>query len=160
MLCYGERSVGKRRKKKQPSRKPKTRRRQRAPRFVTPPASPEETRLLRLASELTALGRGARSPAEAVDAALERLSGAGPPPVRDGDKARALALAWAREQARLALADVLQRAAKVGATRTDVAAETLAWMVFAGAEALAREPADAVADRLQAITMFIRPPAR
>lgn len=151
--------VGKKRRPTKPSRAPKARRR-RVPRSSAAAASPEELRLLRLASELTALGRGARPPAEIVDAALERLAVSGPASGRNGDKGQSLALAWAREQARLALADVLHRAATVGAARTDIGAETLAWLVFAGAEALAHEPADAVADRLHAITTFIRPPAR
>ncbi len=154
--------MAKRRTSAKKPRRPRAHRRVRAPRVspATPPASPEETRLLRLASELTALGRGAGTPSEAVDAVLARLSSGWPPLPRNGDKARALALAWAREQARLAVADVLHRAAAAGAARTDVGAETLAWLVLAGAEALEREPADAVADRLHALATFLRPPKR
>ncbi len=76
------------------------------------------------------------------------------------DAARALALGWAREQARLALADVFERGANAGAVRADLPAETLAWLVLAAAEAVAREPADAAPDRLHAIAAFVRPPTR
>jgi len=75
------------------------------------------------------------------------------------DAARALALGWAREHARLALAEVFERGAKAGAVRDDVPADTLAWLVLAAAEAMAREPADAAPDRLHAISTFVRPPA-
>ncbi|HSE94214.1 MAG TPA: hypothetical protein VLF19_12975 [Methylomirabilota bacterium] len=115
----------------------------------------DEARLLALARELTALARG-RPPAEALDEALARL-----PEVERAarhDASHALALGWAREQARLALADVLERAAKAGAARADVAAGTLAWLVLAAAEAVAREPADAAPDRLHALADFVRPP--
>lgn len=131
--------------------------RRRAPRVD--PAAAEETRLLRLAAELAALARG-QAGEGGVAAALDRLATVAAPAPAAGDKAQALALGWAREQARLALGDVLTRASKLGRARTDIDVDTLAWLVFAAVEALAREPADAAPDRLHAIAAFIRPPAR
>lgn len=61
------------------------------------------------------------------------------------DKTRALALAWAREQLRLALEDALRGAA------TFAEPATLAWLVLAACEALAHEPPSAAADRLAAL---------
>jgi hypothetical protein len=72
---------------------------------------------------------------------------------------RALALGWAREQARLALRDVLDRAAKAGAVRTDLDRDTLAWLLLAAGEALRHEPPDAVPDRLRALLELVRPAA-
>jgi hypothetical protein len=65
------------------------------------------------------------------------------------DKTAALALAWAREQVRLALRDVLEQ----GRTRAPlvVDADTLAWLLLAACEALAYEPASAVADRVRVL---------
>ena len=65
------------------------------------------------------------------------------------DKTAALALAWAREQVRLALRDVLERARTRGALAVD--ADTLAWLLLAAGEALAYEPGSAVADRVRVL---------
>jgi len=118
-----------------------------------------------VARELAALARGGRPPGEALGEALARLSYVEPPrearsphgPRRGREKSRALALAWAREQVRLALGDLLERA---GATRSDVPTDMLAWLALAAGEALAHEPAEAVPDRLAALIAFIRPAAR
>jgi hypothetical protein len=120
-------------------------------------ASPEETRLLALARELTALAGSGRPPADALTDALLRIGAGAAPGRRSLDKARRLALAWAREQARLALAELLERAARVGRVRVrrDVGTGTLAWLLLAAGEALAREPADVAADRVQALIDFI-----
>jgi hypothetical protein len=105
---------------------------------------------------LTALGRAGRAPREALAEALGQLSaGLAAPGSRPADKARRLALAWAREQVRLAFAELLERATVAGAVRRDVAAGTLAWLVLAGCEALAHEAPDAVPDRLAALAAFI-----
>jgi hypothetical protein len=124
-----------------------------------------ERRLLRLARDLTALGRAGRAPRETLAEALSRLSiglAEPGPSSRRADKARRLALAWAREQVRLAFAELLERATATGAARNDVTPGTLAWLVLAGCEALAFEAPDAVPDRLAALAAFIRrggPPA-
>ena len=70
---------------------------------------------------------------------------------RDGqqEKARELALAWAREQVRLALQELLEQEVARGRVRTDVGVEGLAWMLLAGCEALAHEPAGAAAERIR-----------
>lgn len=65
------------------------------------------------------------------------------------DKTATLALAWAREQVRLALRDVLERARTRGALAVD--ADTLAWLLLAACEALAYEPPSAVADRVRVL---------
>lgn len=118
-----------------------------------------ERGLLRLASDLASLRRAGRSPRETLADALGRVSTAlaGPGPAsRGADKAQRLALAWAREQVRLALTEVLEHAAAAGAARGDVPAATLAWLVIAACEALVHEAPDAVPDRLAALTAFIR----
>jgi hypothetical protein len=124
--------------------------------------TPEEARLLRLARELAAIGRDTAEPARALNAALARLAAAaevaGPRAARPPHKLGRLAYAWAREQTCLALAELIQRAARVGAARADVPAELLAWLLLAAAAALAHEPADAVGDRLQALREFLRLP--
>jgi hypothetical protein len=72
-----------------------------------------------------------------------------------GDKTARLALAWAREQVRLALVDVLHRARAPRAMRTDGDTETVAWLWLAACEALAHEPASAVGDRSHALAAFL-----
>lgn len=118
-----------------------------------------ERRLLRLASELTALGRAGRPPRDTLADALTCF-GAGlaepAPPTGRADKARRLALAWAREQVRLAFTEVLERATAAGAVRRDVPAGMLAWLVLAACETLVQEAPDAVPDRLAALAAFIR----
>jgi hypothetical protein len=69
------------------------------------------------------------------------------------DKTARLALAWAREQVRLALAEVLQRASGGSRPRGDV--DTLAWLLLAACEALAHDPPSAVTDRAQALAAFL-----
>lgn len=93
-----------------------------------------------------------------LDALLDRLAA----PLADGrtrrgDKGRALALAWAREQLRLAVADVFERATATGQVRADVDRDLLAWLVVAAAATLADEPPEAVPDRLKALREFLRP---
>ncbi len=72
-----------------------------------------------------------------------------------GDKTARLALGWAREQVRLVLGDALHRARAARLVRADVDADTLAWLWLAAAEALAHEPAAAVADRASALGAFL-----
>ena len=133
-------------------------RRRRKPVVRLRPLEPER-RLLRLASELTALGRAGRSPRDTLADALACFSAglAEPAPATGrADKARRLALAWAREQVRLAFTEVLERATAAGAVRRDVPVAMLAWLVLAACETLAQEAPDAVPDRLAALAAFIR----
>ncbi|HEY7648324.1 MAG TPA: hypothetical protein VID04_04905 [Methylomirabilota bacterium] len=126
---------------------------------IRPRRLESERRLLRLASELTALGRAGRPPRDTLADALACFSaGLAEPaqPARRADKARRLALAWAREQVRLAFTEVLERATAAGAVRRDVPSGMLAWLVLAACEALAQEAPDAVPDRLAALAAFIR----
>ena len=142
-----------------PRRRPKrarARRPARAAASITPKPSEAETLLLALARELAAL------PAEAEPgAALRALAAAHAPEAAlpravarawirgREDKTAALALAWAREQVRLALEEILARVPPRGALGGAVA--TRAWVVLAAAESIAHEPPAAAADRLRTL---------
>jgi len=71
------------------------------------------------------------------------------------DKTARLALAWAREQVRLALCEVLQRTRALRPPRTGADPETLAWLWLAACEALAHESASAASDRAHALVTFL-----
>jgi len=120
-----------------------------------------EARLLTLARDLTALITTA-TPSRLLDAALERLaSGAGPMAKRPsatsrGDKTKALAAAWAHEQARLAMHEILEHEARRGALRDDLSRPLLAWLLIAARDALAHESPDALDERVQALGRFLR----
>lgn len=74
---------------------------------------------------------------------------------RASDEAPALALAWAREQLRLALQELVEREVKAGHVRDDVPAEPLSWVLLAGCEALAHEaPGDADA-RVESLLLLV-----
>lgn len=113
--------------------------------------SDAERRLLELARALPADG------ADAVRAVAHAYRAEEPLPralvdawiAARRDKTRALALAWAREQVRLALEDALRGPA------TFAEPATLAWLVLAGCEALAHEPPSAAADRLAALLELV-----
>jgi len=125
-----------------------------------------ELRLLTLAQEVAGLARDARGP-HALDAAVQKLAAAfGPPASLPGevfqawvrsrsDKTATLALAWAREQVRLGLQDVVERTPKGPRPRIDVDAATLSWLLLAACEAIAQEPPSAVADRVRSILELI-----
>jgi hypothetical protein len=139
-------------------------RRRKKPRKASPRAparttlSDAERRLLALAQRIG--GAGIDDPA-ALSTALHTLTAeysaeAALPRAMCGawlgsrkDKTAALALAWAREQVRMALRDVLERAGKGGVLAAD--ADTRAWLLLAACEALAYEPASAVADRVRVL---------
>lgn len=119
-----------------------------------PRPTPAETRLLGLAREIT--GRPLATAIETLAAAW--APGAALP--RDvaraflasrGDKTSTLALAWAREQVRLALEETIAAAPTPGPGRLGAGPETLAWVVLAICESIAREPPSAVADRVRAL---------
>ncbi|MBI4271338.1 MAG: hypothetical protein HY615_13470 [Candidatus Rokubacteria bacterium] len=150
------------------ARPPKSRRRRAAgprvgPSPHAPRATPAERGLLALARELGALGRDARGAADPLRAALERLAAAYAPGaalVGDlhrawlssrGDKTAALALAWAREQLRLALEDLVARLPRAARGRVDAPPDALAWLLLAACEAVAWEPPSAAADRTRTL---------
>jgi len=125
-----------------------------------PTASEAERRLLALARELGGLGRDALpralralAAAYAPDAPLSRAVAHAFLATR-GDKTGALALAWAREQVRLALQELVEATPPSARGGVATPAETLAWLLLAAAEALALEPPSAVADRLKALTVL------
>jgi hypothetical protein len=145
-------------------RKPRARK-VRAPRVKIPPPDPAELRLLELAQELAHLARNAEN-SQALAAPVLKLAAAYGPSaplpqevfrawVRSRtDKTAALALAWAREQVRLGLQEVVERT-KGARSRVDVDAETLAWILLAGCEAIAQEPPSAGADRVRTMLQLI-----
>lgn len=114
-------------------------------------------------SHLLALARALAAPPVAgnLAAALQHLAAAHAPDASlpravarawiEGrqDKTAALQLAWAREQVRLALEDVLARATVRGALTGP--AHTRAWLLLAAAESIAQEPEGAAADRVKAL---------
>ena len=119
--------------------------------------SDAEQRLLALASEVTALSKGDRP----VAATLQMLAAADAPGsalpravarawlASRGDKTLTLALAWARENVRLVLEDVLARSSHEGTL--PVGADLRAWLILSACEAIAQEPPAAGADRLRAL---------
>jgi len=123
-------------------------------------------RLLTLAQEVAALARGGAG-AHALAAAVQKLAAAfGPPASLPGDvfqawvrsrsdKTATLALAWAREQVRLGLQDVVERTPRLPRSRIDADAATIAWLLLAACEAIAQEPPSAVGDRVRAILELI-----
>jgi hypothetical protein len=150
------------------ARKRKVRRRHR-PTAARPPTSHAEGELLALAravAEIDASGAGA------LDTALARLAEAYAPDAplprllftawadRADDKTALLALAWAREQVRLALEELLARGAAARTARADVPPDVLAWVLLAACEAIALAPPDAAADRVRTLADFGRGAAR
>ncbi len=133
------------------ARKQRSKRKSPAARRPEPRRAPRptaaETLLLTLARDITALP---------LAAALETLTAAWAPSARlpgevaraflksRRDKTAALALAWAREQVRLALEETLAAASK---PQPDI----LAWLLLAACESIAHEPPSAVAERVGAI---------
>lgn len=65
------------------------------------------------------------------------------------DKTRVLAVAWAREQVRVALQELLEDERGRGRVRTDMTSDALSWILLAGCEALAHEPPGAATERIQ-----------
>jgi hypothetical protein len=149
----------KRRKARTKQRRKSRRRTVRAAPPPAPPAPSEaERRLLALACDLAALGAdplpraidllaAAYAPEAPLPSALQRAWLAG-----RGNKAAVLALAWAREQVRVAVEEML-RTASAGHVRAalGVSVSTHAWLVLAACEALAQEPPSAVPDRVRAL---------
>ncbi|HZF06243.1 MAG TPA: hypothetical protein VE932_18055 [Patescibacteria group bacterium] len=122
--------------------------------------SEAERRLLSLARELGGLGRDALpralralATAYAPDAPLSRAVALAFLATR-GDKTGALALAWAREQVRLALQELVEATPPSARGGVATPPATLAWLLLAAAEALAQEPPSAVPDRLKALTVL------
>jgi hypothetical protein len=137
-----------------------------APVPVAPTAPTAETLLLALAREVSARSATIVVAAD-VHAAVTALAAAYEPDAplaialradwiaRRGDKTAELALAWAREQVRVAMVELLQHARAARVVRADGDVETLGWLWLAACEALAHEPASAVPDRVHALTAFL-----
>jgi hypothetical protein len=139
------------------SRRPAASRRPLVPRRAAVKPSEAERRLLALARERQGLGADALPRAVRALAAAYAPSGELPKAVhrawlasRD-DKTATLALAWAREQLRLGLQDVIEATPPSARGALPLPAETLAWLLLAACESLAHEPPSAVADRLRSL---------
>jgi hypothetical protein len=128
-----------------------------------------EAELLHLAREVHGIHHASDRSIAHLRAALARLANAfadGPLPRamfhawlhRDGDERAALALAWAREQLRLALEELLQDEIDRGRARSDVSAPTLAWLLLAACEAMAHEPAGSVDERVDTLVTLTESP--
>ena len=129
--------------------------------------SPAESALLALSRTLTALDRPENSARVTVTTALDVLAiafqpGASLPralaQARNAalaDEARALAIAWAREQLRLSLGEIFERAASAGALKPMLPVDSLAWLVLAACEALADEHPHAAPDRLRLVADWL-----
>ena len=136
----------------------KKRKKRRAPARRTRSAAPRpilaETRLLALARDIAHLP---------LPAAIDRLAAAWAPNAplpgelaaawtrSHGDKTAALALAYAREQVRFSLQEIVEALPSAKRDGSGAAAETLAWIMLAACEALAHEAPTAVPDRVRAI---------
>lgn len=131
--------------------------------------SPAELGLLELARAL-ALTATAPEGHQALARALALLEGAfsaGAPLPRQlaqawlrtrGDKAAALALGWAREQVRRALAEVWLCAGRLSGLEEEVPADLAAWLLLAAAEAESHEVGGTVGDRLSVVYALLSPP--
>jgi len=72
-----------------------------------------------------------------------------------GPLAAHLAIGWAREQIRVALAEALERGRAARVVRADIDADVLAWLWLAACEAIAHEPPSAVGDRADTLAAFL-----
>jgi hypothetical protein len=155
--------VSPRRRSRSARRRPKPAKRAKAAKATAVPRAKAETLLLELARQLSARTADTSDLAPisewmaatyAPDAPLARALREDLLRKRD-DKTARLALAWAREQVRLAFLELLQRARAARCLRADGDVETLAWLWLAACEALAHEPPGAVPDRIHALTAFL-----
>jgi hypothetical protein len=149
-------------KPSRPARRPPT-----AAPLKPPRPAPSETALLALARTVATETSAASSPRAAVTRAVEVLAAAfetGAPLPRllaqgraagRRDDARTLATAWAREQLRLSLTEVLARGRAAGVTGAEPRADALAWLVLAACEALGDEPPQAVPDRIRLLAEWL-----
>jgi hypothetical protein len=131
-----------------------------------PPPRGAEAALLVLARELQSIGAGEPSPRRALATALEHLARgfASDAPLATAlaqaslparrTKTAALALAWAREQVRLGLEEMFVRVDADAPGAPSMTSATRAWLALAACEALAREPREAAADRLQSLIQW------
>lgn len=76
-----------------------------------------------------------------------------------GDKRTALALGWAREQLRIAVADLLGRETKAGRLPAESPRDALAWLIVVASEAIASEAAGSVTDRVDALLAVLGSPS-
>jgi hypothetical protein len=152
----------KRRKARRTQRRKPRRRETRAAQAASPPPSEAERHLLALARELSTLGvdplpraldllAAAYGPGGPLPSAVQRAWLAG-----RGNKTVVLALAWAREQVRLALEEILVAASAGARGALGVSSDVEAWIVLAACEALAYEPPSAVPDRARALAELTR----
>jgi hypothetical protein len=134
-----------------------------APAGLSPTTNITEAALLALAGDvarLAASGASLRDGLALIVAACTdpKLRRARLAALLNADESRSLALAWAREQLRVALEELLARQVAV-VLRRDLPAEDLAWFLLAGCEAIAHEPPGDADDRMDALLRLVREPA-
>jgi hypothetical protein len=131
-------------------------------RRLPPPAKPTEAerRLLDLARELSGLGSDPLPRALRALAAIHAPDAPLPGALARaflasrGDKTAALALAYAREQVRAALQELLEATPPSARGPLPAPPEAVAWLLVAAAHALALEPPSAVADRVRMLAVL------
>ena len=149
------------------ARKSTSGKRKAAPRAVRPRrTSPDVERvMLALAQRTADVARQTDPAATSLRAALDTLLGAHaahPAMLLDAwqrahrDKRTALALGWAREQLRIAVADLLERETKAGRLPAEAPRDALAWLIVVASEAAASESAASVTDRVDALLAVLR----
>ncbi|MBI1733817.1 MAG: hypothetical protein HYR51_01465 [Candidatus Rokubacteria bacterium] len=129
-----------------------------------------ERELLALAARLSTTAADAEPPPTSLRAALDELltayaaDGALAAALIEarrgarGDKRASLALAWAREQLRLAIEELLAREAKADRLRAPLALDALAWLVLVAAESVIHEPPAAAVDRTDTLLALVHGP--
>ena len=137
------------------------------PRVAAPNRHDAERRLLALAARLSSVAAESEPPTTPLRAALTDLLAAygsdgafaaalieARRAVR-GDKRAALALAWAREQLRLAIEEVIAREAKADRLRPSLPLDALAWLVLVAAESLVHDPPGEAGDRVETLLALV-----
>jgi hypothetical protein len=128
-------------------------------------ASPAELGLLELAQSLSASVAGECLALSEALVLLEAAFGPGAPLPGQlahawlrtrGDKTGALALGWAREQVRQALAEVVTRARAPGQPEAEaMTPDSAAWLLLATAESESHEVGSTVGDRLRTVCALL-----
>ena len=123
--------------------------------------------MLALAARLSTIAAEGEPPGTPVRLALGELLGAYAPEaplasalldarrVVRADKRAALALAWAREQVRLAVEDLLTREVKADRLRPSLPVEAIAWVVLVVAESLVNDLPGAAVDRGETLLALV-----
>jgi hypothetical protein len=130
---------------------------------AAPKPSDAERHLLALAARLSTVGAEGDPPVTPLGVTVKDLLGAHAADgalaealidarrVARADKRAALALAWAREQVRLAVEEVLAREAKAERLHPALPLDAVAWVLLVAAESLVHDPSGGALDRLDTL---------